>query len=114
MNRKRSQANQMSSIHIVMIVVIMSIVATGGVMHAFIKNRKLVVERQIEECTERTAECEKNIEVVQMKIARELNRPMVRAELAARGSELKPIPSQVIEVVSPRTSAVASVVQTTP
>lgn len=114
MNKKRSQINQFSSIHIVMVIVITALLATGGVMHAFIKNRKLVVERQIKDSTERAEDCEKNIEVVQMKIARELNRPMVRAELAARGSELKPIPSTVIEVVSPRTSAVASVVQTTP
>lgn len=114
MNKKRSQKNQFSSIHIVMVIVITALLATGGVLHAFIKNRKLVVSREIAQSTERMEECEKNIEVVQMKISRELNRPMVRAELAARGSELQPIPSRVIEVVSPSTSAVASVAQTTP
>lgn len=114
MNKKRSHTNQFSSIHIVMVIVVTALLATGGVLHAFIKNRTLVVDREIQESTKRIEECEKNIEVVQMKISRELNRPMVRAELAARGSQLQPIPSQAIEVVTPATTAVASVAQTTP
>ncbi|MFC5050215.1 hypothetical protein ACFPK9_06295 [Rubritalea spongiae] len=114
MNKKRSQTSQFSSIHIVMVIVVTALLATGGVLHAFIKNRMLVVDREIQNSSKRIEECEKNIEVVQMKISRELNRPMVRAELAARGSELKPIPSQAIEVVDSSTTSVASVAQTAP
>lgn len=111
MNKRRSQTNQFASLHLVMIIVIATLLATGGVLHAFMKNRQVVVAREIDSAQVRIEEAEETMKMVQVKIDRKLNRHMIRAELDDRGSELEQIPSHVVEVVTPATATVA---QTTP
>ncbi len=111
MNKKRSQANQSNTLHIVMILVVAGLLSTGGVLHAVMKNRQIEVAREIDNAQGRIEASEENIKMVQVKIDRKLNRHMIRAELADRGSELVAIPSHAVEVVTPAT---ASVAQTTP
>ena len=94
-----------------MILVIAALLGTGGVLHAVMKNRQVVVAREIDGAQNRIEEAEETMKMVQVKIDRKLNRHMIRAELADRGSELKPIPSTAVEVV---TTATASIAQTTP
>ncbi|MFC4991105.1 hypothetical protein [Rubritalea tangerina] len=111
MNQRRTQSNQSHTIHIVMVIVIGMLLATGGVLHAVMKNRQVEVAREIDAAKSQIEEAEETMKMVQVKIDRKLNRHMIRAELASRGSELKQIPSQAVEVV---TTASTSVAQTTP
>ncbi len=75
------------------------------------KNRQVVVAREIDDAQNRIEEAEETMKMVQVKIDRKLNRHMIRAELADRGSELEQIPSSAVEVV---TSASTAIAQTTP
>ncbi len=111
MNKRRSQTNHFGSLHIVMILIITALLGTGGVLHAVMKNRQVVVAREIDDAQNRIEEAEETMKMVQVKIDRKLNRHMIRAELADRGSELQQIPSSAVEVV---TSASTAIAQTTP
>lgn len=113
MNKKRSETNQFGSLHIVMLIIVTALLATGGVLHVYMKNRQVMVAREIDATTKRMEETEEGMKMVQVKIDRKLNRHMIRAELADRGSSLQPIPSRALEVVNPAVIA-ASVAQTTP
>lgn len=94
-----------------MIIIVAALLGTGGVLHAVMKNRQVVVAREIDDAQNRIEEAEETMKMVQVKIDRKLNRHIIRAELADRGSELKPISSSSVEVV---TSASRAIAQTTP
>ena len=111
MNKRRSQSDHFGSLHIVMILVIAALLGTGGVLHAVMKNRQVVVAREIDGAQNRIEEAEETMKMVQVKIDRKLNRHMIRAELADRGSDLIQIPSSAVEVVIPASAVIA---QTTP
>ena len=112
MNKKRSDITQFTSIHIVMLAIVGILLATGGVMHAYMKNSQIEVAREIDATLSSMEESEESMKMVQMKIDRKLNRHMIRAELADRGSKLQPIPSRAVEVVTPAKAVGSSVAQT--
>ncbi len=96
----------------VMILIVTALLGTGGVLHAVMKNRQVVVAREIDEAQNRIEEAGETMKMVQVKIDRKLNRHMIRAELADRGSALVQIPSSAVEVVT--SPAVIAIAQTTP
>lgn len=112
MNKKRSEINHFASLHVVMLLMVTLLLATGGVLHAYMKNRQIEVAREIDATQTRIIESEEEMKMVQMKIDRKLNRHMIRAELASRGSDLTQIPSSAVEVVTPSRVDVGSVAQT--
>ena len=95
-----------------MLIIVTVLLATGGVLHAFIKNRQVEVAREIDATSSRMVETEETMKMVQMKIDRKLNRHIIRAELANRSSELTRIPSSAVEVVTPPRADAGSVAQT--
>lgn len=112
MNKRRSEMTPFASIHVVMLIIVTVMLATGGVLHAYMKNRQIEVAREIDSTNSRIIETEENMKVVQMKIDRKLNRHMIRAELASRDSDLQPILSQDVEVITPPTNDAGSVATT--
>lgn len=112
MNKKRSEINHFASLHVVMLIMITVLLATGGVLHAFMKNRQIEVAREIDSTKSNIVEIEEEMKMVQMKIDRKLNRHMIRAELASRDSDLTRIPSSAVEVVTPSRIDAGSVAQT--
>lgn len=109
MNKRRSETNHFGSLHIVMILIVAALLGTGGVLHAVMKNRQVVVAREIDDAQNRIEEAEETMKMVQMKIDRKLNRHMIRAELADNGSELQQIPSSAVEVVSSGSTPIAQI-----
>lgn len=95
-----------------MLIIVTVLLATGGVLHAFMKNRQIEVAREIDATNSRMVETEETMKMVQVKIDRKLNRHMIRAELANRESELTTIPSTAVEVVTPPRTDAGSVAQT--
>ncbi|WP_018969509.1 hypothetical protein [Rubritalea marina] len=82
------------------LVVLGAMLATGGVMHAILKNAQVQTAREIDAAERRIEETQENIKMVQVKIDRKLNRHMIRADLENRDSQLVSIRSQDIEVIT--------------
>ena len=112
MNKKRSSINHFASLHVVMLIIVTVLLATGGVLHAFMKNRQIEVAREIDATNSRMVETEETMKMVQVKIDRKLNRHMIRNELSNRESALITIPSTAVEVVTPPRTDAGSVAQT--
>lgn len=88
--------------------------ATAGVMHAYVKNRQVEVAREIDQTQRRIEECQEQTKMILVKKDRKLNRHIIRNELAERGSDLCAIPPQVVEVVEPASGSGDAVAVSTP
>ena len=109
MNQKKIQKTDSNPLHMIALIVIGLLLATGGVGHAILKNRQVSVAREIDNAECRIEEANETMKMVQVKIDRKLNRHMIRADLANRDSQLVAIPSQDIEVVTVATASFAQV-----
>ena len=109
MNQNKRQKSDSNPLHMIALIVIGLLLATGGVGHAILKNRQVSVAREIDSAERRIEESNETMKMVQVKIDRKLNRHMIRADLANRDSQLVPIPSQDIEVVTIATASFAKV-----
>ncbi len=109
MNQKKIQKTDSNPLHMIALIVIGLLLATGGVGHAILKNYQVSVAREIDSTERRIEETNETMKMVQVKIDRKLNRHMIRADLANRDSLLVPIQSQDIEVVTNGTASFAKV-----
>lgn len=114
MNKRRNVHSSFGFIHAVVLVLSAVVLASGGIMHAYAKNRQVEVTREMDATRGRIDETNEAIKMVQVKIDRKLNRHIIRAALAERGSDLSAIPSQAVEVISPNTSNAKTVAKTNP
>lgn len=114
MNKRRNVQSSSGILHAVVLVVSAVILAAGGVLHAYAKNRQVEVTREIDASRGRIDETNEAIKMMQVKIDRKLNRHIIRASLAERGSDLSSIPSQVVEVISPIGAEEKSMAKTNP
>ena len=98
MNRKRTNRN-LNFGSIVFLVVVAVVLASAGVFHAYIKNRQVEVARQTDKTEQRISQHELDIKTLQMHLDRQLNRFVIRDELARCGSDLVAIPVTEVEEI---------------
>jgi hypothetical protein len=113
MNRRRNETRTPLSVYLSLFLAA-ALVAAGGVLHAFYKNRQVQISHEIKAIDGRVAECRLDIKNTDVKMEQLLNRFVIRKEIAANGSSLRPIPIGVAEEIGSNFSARHNVASATP
>jgi len=108
MNRRKSEHRTPVSIYFALIAAA-AIASGGGVLHAVYKNRQVQALREIDATETRIGQYQLDILTYRMRMDERLNRFVMRQELEAAGSSLRPIPPGVTEEVNPFPTQRASV-----
>jgi len=98
MNRRRHQARISASIFFALFLAA-GIVAGGGVLHAYYKNRQVQVSREIDAIERRVEQYRLDIRTTEMRMDQLLNRFVIRKQIEENGSALRPIPMGVVEEI---------------
>lgn len=78
-----------------------AILAAGGVLHVYYKNRQIQVNREIDAIEKRVEHCRYDIRTTEMRMDQLLNRFAIRQQLEQNKSRLRPITVAVVEEVDP-------------
>lgn len=105
MNRRKENSARNSFGMYYILVIAAALTAGGGALHAFYKNRQLMVTREIDQVEKRIQAHQLEIEATQMRIDEMLNRYALREQLRGSGSSLKSIPVGLVENVDGRQQA---------
>lgn len=100
MNRRRNETRTPVSV-LVAVIFAAAIIASGGVLHAYYKNRQVQANRSLDEIERRIEQCRLDMRTSQMRMDQLLNRFVIRKQLAENGSPLIPISSAIVEEVNP-------------
>ena len=90
MNRRRDEPSTSASVFLAVILAA-AIIAAGGVLHVFYKNRQIQITREIDAIDRRVEQCRLDIRTSSMRMDQLLNRFVIRKQLQENGSTLRPI-----------------------
>jgi HAMP domain-containing protein len=113
MNRRRNETRTPASVYLSLFLAA-AIVAAGGVLHAFYKNRQVQIGREIKAIDRRVAQYRLDINITDMRMDQLLNRFAIRKQIEANRSSLKPIPIGAVEEIDTSFSGRQSVASATP
>ncbi len=113
MNRRRNESRTPASVFISLFLAA-AIAAAGGVLHAFYKNRQVQITREIAASERRVEQYRLDIRTTEMRMDELLNRFVIRKQIEANGSSLRPIPLGVVEEIDATTSSRHSVASAAP
>jgi len=113
MNRRRDEPRT-SAVTIFAVILAFAIVAGGGVLHAYYKNRQIQITRDIDAIDRRVEHARLEIRTTEMRMDQLLNRFTIRKQLEENGSGLRPIPLSVVEEIDPAPPARRSVASAAP
>ncbi len=101
MNAKRNIKKNFSLSELILLGLAAMILAGGGVMHAYAKNREVELARKIDAAKKEIEAYDEAVAMIHVKIDRKLDRCLMKEELAAQGSVLRPTHPSQIEPVRP-------------
>ncbi len=113
MNRRRNESRPSMSIFFSVILAAV-IVAGGGVLHAYYKNRQVSITREIDAIDRRVEQYRLDIRTTEMRMDQLLNRFVIRKQIEDNGSTLRPIPMGAVENIDPSITNRHSVASTEP
>ena len=113
MNRRRDEPRTPASVFIAVILAA-TIMAAGGVLHAFYKNRQIQISREIDAIDRNVEHCRLEIRTTEMRMDQLLNRFVIRKQLEENGSALRPISLAVVEEIDPAPPSPRSVASAAP
>lgn len=113
MNRHRNEEQTPVSVFFSLFLAA-AIVAAGGVLHAYYKNRQVQISREIDAIDRRVEQSRLDIRTTEMRMDQLLNRFAIRKQIESNGTTLRPIPIGVIEEVESITSSRRSVASASP
>lgn len=113
MNRRRQESRTHLSVFLSLFLAA-AIVAAGGVLHAFYKNRQIQISREIDGIDRRIEQARLDIRTTEMRMDKLLNRFAIRKQVEANGSALRPIPVGVVEEIDATASSRHSVASAAP
>ncbi len=102
MNRRRNESRTPAIVYIALFLAA-AIAASGGVLHAYYKNRQVQVSREIDQIDRRVEQCRLDIRTTEMRMDQLLNRFAIRKQIEENGSSLRPIPTGVVEDIDAAT-----------
>lgn len=73
--------------------------AAGGVLHGYYKNSQVKISREIDAIDRRIEQDRLDIRTTEMRMDQLLNRFVIRKQLQANGSAMRPIPLAAIEEI---------------
>jgi hypothetical protein len=98
MNRRRDEPRTPASVFVAVILAA-AIIAGGGVLHAYYKNRQIQISREIDAIERRVEHSRLDIRTTEMRMDQLLNRFVIRQQLEENGSSLRPISLSVVEEI---------------
>jgi hypothetical protein len=113
MNRRRDEPRTSASVFFAVILAA-TIIAAGGILHVFYKNRQIQITREIDAIDRRVEQCRLDIRTSGMRMDQLLNRFVIRKQLQENGSNLRPISLTVVEEIDPAPSLRRSVASAAP
>ncbi len=113
MNRRRNQTRPSALVFFALFLAA-AIAAGGGVLHAVYKNRQVQITREIDAIDRRVEQDRLDIRTTEMRMDQLLNRFVIRKQVAANGSSLRPIPLGRVEEIDAVTVNRHSVASATP
>jgi hypothetical protein len=113
MNRRRNQARIPASV-VIALLLAAAITGSGGVLHAFYKNRQVRVSREIDAIDRRVEQYALDVRNTEMRMDQLLNRFVIRKQIEDNGSSLRPIPFSAFEQVDPAITTRHSVASAQP
>jgi hypothetical protein len=113
MNRRRDEPKTPASVFIAVILAA-TIIAAGGVLHAYYKNQQVKITREIDAIDRNIEHCRLEIRTTDMRMDQLLNRFVIRKQLEENGSSLRPISLAVVEEIDPAPPGPRSVASTAP
>ena len=113
MNRRRNE-NRTPVMVFFALFLATAIVAGGGILHAYFKNRQVQISREIDATVRRVEQCRLDIRTTEMRMDRLLIRFEIRKQMEQNGSSLRPIVMGVIEEVDDKASSRHSVASAIP
>ncbi|BCX47089.1 hypothetical protein HAHE_09970 [Haloferula helveola] len=99
MNRKRSQDTQTPVAAFIALALMAIVATTGGALHAIYRNGQIKTERKIAEARERIEQHHLDIQVIDVRKERLLDRYEIRAQLELMNSSLAAVDHGVVEKV---------------
>ena len=102
MNRRRNEPRTPASVFFALFLAA-AIAASGGVLHAFYKNRQVQVSREIDAIDQRVKQSRLESETIEVRMDELLNRFAIREQIKKSGSQLRPIPLGVVEEIDAAT-----------
>ncbi len=113
MNRRRNETRTPVSVFFSLFLAA-AIAAAGGVLHAYYKNQQVQIAREIDAIDRRVEQDRLDIRTTEMRMEQLLNRFVIRKQIEANGSLLRPIPMGVVEEIDVATSSRHSVASAAP
>ncbi|MEY4244167.1 MAG: hypothetical protein RLZZ245_1752 [Verrucomicrobiota bacterium] len=113
MNRRRNETRTPASAFIALFLAAV-IAASGGVLHAFYKNRQIQISREIDAIDRRVEQYALDVRNTEMRMDLLLNRFVISKQIEEGGSLLRPIPVSAIEQVDPAITTRHSVASAQP
>lgn len=113
MNRRRNE-NRTPALVFFALFLAAAIAAAGGVLHAFYKNRQVQISREIDAIEKHIEQERLDIQTTKMRMDQLLNRFVIRKQIEENGSNLRPIPTGVVEEIDVSGSTRHSVASATP
>jgi cell division protein FtsL len=100
MNRRRNEPRTPATV-IFSVILAFAIMAAGGVLHVYYKNRQIQIRREIDAIDRRIEHCRLEIRTTEMRMDQLLNRFVIRKQLEENGSTLRPISLAIVEEIDP-------------
>ncbi len=113
MNHRRNESRTPAWVFVSLILAAV-IAASGGVVHAFYKNRQVQISREIDAIDRHIEQERLDIRITEMRMDELLNRFVIRKQIESNGSALRPIPIGVVEDIEAAPPASHSVASATP
>ena len=101
MNRRRSEEPPNHSAAFLALALAAIVATTGGAMHAIYRNGQIKTERKISDTRNRMEEHRLDIQMIEVRKERLLDRYEIRDQLALIDSKLVPVDHGVVENVNP-------------
>jgi len=91
-----------------------AISAAGGMLHGYYKNRQVTVTRETEATNTRIEQARFDIRTIDIRMEQLLNRFVIRKQLEANGSTMRPIAATRVEDIEPTTQIKRTVASADP
>jgi len=106
MNRRRSEPAHAHFFPFLALVLAFLVATTGGAMHAIYRNGQIQTERKIARAKERIEDLRLDIQMIEVRRERLIDRYEIRESLEQFDSDLVPVRHGVVETVRPRADPV--------
>jgi hypothetical protein len=101
MNIRKSKKKNFSISELVLLGVAAVILTVGGIMHVYASNKEIDTARKIDAVQKEIDEYYADMNMINVRIDRSLDRYIMKEDLLARGSELRETDPSQLEIVIP-------------